>query len=133
MEFEKEQGDPVYTKLLNEYILEPQGANDFRGVSVCAVHEKVMEQGDAAGLFELIVRDSCVARILVGCKPLLDSMPTAPRNAEHDIDIDDSLPYNRPMEALDHVVKSSKVTVFKLLGVAPQRWRGRSRWGYGEL
>ena len=82
MDFEKEQGEPVYTKLLNEYILELQGAIDIGGVSVCAVHDKLMEQGDAASLFELIVRDTCVARTLAGCKLLLDSMPTEPRNAD---------------------------------------------------
>ena len=119
MDFEKGQGDPVFTKLLDEYILELQGEIDIGGVSVCAVHNNIMKEGDPASLFELIVRDTPVARILVGCKLLLDSMPTAPRNADNDIDIDDSMPYNRPMEALDHVVKSSKLTAFKLLGAAP--------------
>ena len=120
MDFEKEQGEPVYTKLLNEYILELQGEIDIGGVSVCAVHNKIMTEGDPASLFELIVRDTCVARTLVGCKLLLDSMPTAPRNADNDMDIDDSMAYNRSMEALDHVVKSSKLTAFKLLGAAPR-------------
>ena len=119
MDFEKEQGDPVFTLLLNEYILELQGDIDIGGVTVCAVHNKIMKEGDPASLFELIVRDTCVARTLVGCKLLLDSMPTAPRNADNDMDIDDSMPYNRSMEALDHVVKSSKLTAFKLLGAAP--------------
>ena len=32
MQFEKEQGEPVFTKLLNEYILELQGAIDIGGV-----------------------------------------------------------------------------------------------------
>ena len=30
MDFEKEQGEPVFTKLLNEYILELQGAIDSK-------------------------------------------------------------------------------------------------------
>ena len=123
---------PVYTKLLDEYILEIQGAIDSCGLSVCAVPEKIMEQGDAASLFELIARDTCAARILVGCNPLLDSMPTAPRNLDNYIDVEDSMPYSQAMGALDHVVRSSKLTAFKLFGAAP-RWRGRKRWGCGEL
>ena len=119
MDFEKEQGEPVYTKLLNEYIIDIQGAIDICGASVCAVNEKIMEQGDAANLFERIVRGTCAVRILVGCKPLLDSMPTTPRNPVHDIDVEDSMPYNQAMEALDHVVWSSKLTAFDLLGAAP--------------
>ena len=118
MDVEKEQGEPVYTNLSNEYILELQGAIDICGVSVCAVHEKTMEQGAAAGLFELIVRDTCAARILVGCKPLLDSMPTAPRNPDNDMDVVDPMPYSQAMEAFDHVVRSSKLTASKVLGVA---------------
>ena len=114
MDFQKEQGD-----IPDNYILELQGEIDIGGVSVYLVHNKIMKEGDPASLCELIVRDSCVARILVGCKPLLDSMPTAPRNADNDMDIDDSMPYNRSMEALDHVVKSSKLTAFKLLGRPP--------------
>ena len=45
-------------------------------------------------------------------------MPTEPRNADNDMVTDDSMPYNRSMEALDHVVKASKLTAFKLLGAA---------------
>ena len=107
MHVEKGQGDPVYTKLLNEYILELQGAIDICGVSVCAAHEKIVEQGDAASLFELIFRDTCAARILVGCKPLLDSMPTAP----HNIDVEDSMPHNQAMEVLYHVARLSLIHI----------------------
>ncbi len=132
MDFEKEQGDPVYTKLLNEYILELQGAIDICGVSVCAVHEKIVEQGDAASLFELIFRDTCAARILADNKQLLDSMPTAPRNPDNDMDVEGSMPYNKALEALDHVVRSSKLTTSNCLALPP-RWQGRNRWGCGEL
>ena len=118
MDFEKEQGEPVYTKLLNEYIVELQGEICIGGVSVCAVHNKIIKEGDPASIFELIVRDTCVARTLAGCKLLLDSMPTEPRNADNDMVTDDSMPYNRSMEALDHVVKASELTAFKLLGAA---------------
>ena len=87
------------------------------------MHEKSMEQGDAASSFELIVRDTCAVRILVGCKPLLDSMPTAPRNPDNDMGVEGSMPYNQAMEALDHVVRYSKLTDYKLLGAAPQMAR----------
>ena len=102
------------------------------GVSFCAVHEKIMEQGYAASLFDLIVRDTCAARILVGCKPLLGSMPTALRNPDNGIDAEKSMPYSQAMEPFDHVVRSSKLTASSVLFAAP-RWRGRSRWGCGEL
>ena len=98
MDFEKEQGEPVYTKLLNEYILELQVAIDICSVSVRCDQEKIMEQSDAANLFEFIVRDTCAARILVCCKPLLGSMPTALRNPNHDIDVENSMAYNQAME-----------------------------------
>ena len=114
VDFQKEQGD-----IPDNYILELQGEIDIGGVSVCAVHNKLMKEGDPASLFEHIVRGTCVARTLVGCKLLLDSMPTEPRNADNDMVTDDSMPYNRSMEALDHVVKASKLTAFKLLGAPP--------------
>ena len=85
----------------------------FGGVSVCAVHDKIMKEGDPASLFELIVRDTCVARTLVGCKPLLDSMPTALRNPDNDIGVENSMPYNQAMETLDHVVRYPKLTALK--------------------
>lgn len=119
MDFEKEHGEPVYTKLLNEYILELQAAIDICSVSVRDVQEKIMEQSDAASLVEFIVRDSWPARILVGCKPLLDSMPTALRNPDNDIDVENSMPYNQAMETLYHVVRSAKWTAFKWLFAAP--------------
>ena len=97
---------------------------DIGGVSVCAVHNKIIKEGDPASIFELIVRDAYVARTLAGCKLLLDSMPTEPRNADNDMVTDGSMPYNRSMEALDHVVKASKLTAFKLFGAAPADGEG---------
>ena len=63
MDFEKEQGEPVYTKLLNKYIIELQGAIDVCSVSVRDAQEKIMEQSDAASLFEFIVRDLSLIHI----------------------------------------------------------------------
>ena len=119
MDFEKEQGEPVYTKLLNEYILELQGAIDICSVSAPDVQENIMGQSDAASLFEFIGMGTCAARILGGCEPLLDSMLTALRNPHNDIDVENSMPYSQAMETLDHVVRSPKLTAFKLLSAAP--------------